>query len=89
MNRHEGGRRRPSRRQASEDPVPKTRLELPSRVTDPALTNTLLTALELPCEPLTAAPPRSPPQAELAWDETFPRLRVTVIRSFEATATAN
>jgi hypothetical protein len=38
-------------------------------VTDPALTNTLLTALELPCEPVTFAPARSPPQAELAWDD--------------------
>jgi hypothetical protein len=31
VNRHEAGRRRPSRRQASEDPGPKTGLELPSR----------------------------------------------------------
>lgn len=31
MNRHKAVRRRPSRRQASEDPVPKTGLELPSR----------------------------------------------------------
>lgn len=38
-------------------------------VTDSVLTNTLLTALELPCEPVTFAPARSPPQAELAWSE--------------------
>ncbi len=38
-------------------------------VTDPALANTLLTALELPSDPVTFAPARSPPQAELPWDE--------------------
>lgn len=38
-------------------------------VTDPALANTLLTALGVPSAPVTFAPARSPPQAELAWDE--------------------
>jgi len=38
-------------------------------VTDPAVANTLLTALELPTDPVTFAPARAPPQAELAWDE--------------------
>jgi hypothetical protein len=38
-------------------------------VTDPALANTLLTALGVPSEHATFAPARSPPQAELAWDE--------------------
>jgi hypothetical protein len=38
-------------------------------VTDPALANTLLAALGVPSDPVTFAPARSPPQAELAWDE--------------------
>lgn len=38
-------------------------------VTDPALVTTLLTALDLSSEPVTFAPARDPPQAELAWDE--------------------
>ena len=38
-------------------------------VTNPALAIALLTALELSSEPATFAPARSPPQAELAWDE--------------------
>jgi hypothetical protein len=38
-------------------------------VTDSALANTLLTALGVPSDPVTFAPARSPPQAELAWDE--------------------
>jgi hypothetical protein len=38
-------------------------------ITEPTLARTLLTALDLPSEPVTFAPARSPPQAELAWDE--------------------
>lgn len=38
-------------------------------VTNPALADALLTALGLSSEPVTFAPARSPPQAELAWDE--------------------
>jgi hypothetical protein len=37
--------------------------------TDPALANTLLTSIGLSSEPVTFAPARSPPQAELVWDE--------------------
>ena len=38
-------------------------------VTDSALANTLLTALGVPSDAVTFAPARSPPQAELSWDE--------------------
>jgi len=38
-------------------------------VTDPALANMLVSALGVPSDPVTFAPARSPPQAELAWDE--------------------
>ena len=38
-------------------------------VTDPALANTLLTALGVPSAPVTFATARSPPQAELSWGE--------------------
>jgi hypothetical protein len=38
-------------------------------VTDPGHAQTLVTALGLSSVPVTFAPARSPPQAELAWDE--------------------
>jgi hypothetical protein len=38
-------------------------------VTAPALANTLLTVLDLASEPVTLAPARAPPQAELDWDQ--------------------
>ena len=38
-------------------------------VTDSALANTLLTALGVPSDAVTFAPARSPPHAELSWDE--------------------